>query len=136
MAIDEYALSCDNEGNLVLSNWRTLQVWDALEKLIAVLGQDASLNRSLLYAWKEGHHRATAKEAYAWRGALDEIKGSDLSFKCGNLFDQDQVTLIADKPAMLKIAAEIANTLMHSYTNGHKINLSQRVSKVPSRFAL
>lgn len=85
----------------------------------------------ILYAWKEGHHHALAKEQYAWRSALEEIKNSDLSSKCADVKREDAV-LMADKPVMLKIAGEITNALMHSYTSRHKISFVQRTSNVPS----
>ena len=107
-------------------------MWNALERLIAILLKDSSFSsQETLYAWKEGEHRALAKEPYAWRAALEEIKNSDLSAKCVGLSKQE-IILMADKPAMLKIAGEITNALMHSYTLRHKISFVQRMSNAPS----
>jgi hypothetical protein len=103
-----------------------------LEKLIIVLAEQSDLSYATLYSWKDGHHRSTPKEAYAWRAVLEEIKASNLSAKCASHPDREQAMLMADKPAMLKIAGEITNGLMHSYASGHRITLSQRVLKVPS----
>ncbi len=132
MTSHDYALSCDDEPGLVLSNWRALEVWGALEKLIQILLKDSNFsNFKVLYAWKENRHLALAKEPYAWRAAIEEIKNSDLTAKCAMIENREEAALMSDKPTMLKIAGEITNSLMHSYTARHKLNFSQRVSKVP-----
>jgi len=128
----DYALCCDDESGLALSNWRALETWEALEKLILILLKDSNFStHSMLYSWKDGHHLALAKEPYSWRAALEEIKSSDLSVKCAGLEKGEEKILMADKPAMLKIAGEITNGLMHSYTTRHKVSFDHRVSKVP-----
>ena len=128
----DYALCCEDESGLVISNWRTLEVWEALEKLIRILLRDSDFsNFSVLYAWKESHHLAQAKEPYAWRAAIEEIKNSDLTAKCEEIENREEATLMSDKPTMLKIAGEITNSLMHSYTARHKLNFAQRASNVP-----
>ncbi|MGA2875227.1 MAG: hypothetical protein ABSE82_06775 [Nitrososphaerales archaeon] len=132
MNSQDYALVCDDESGLVLSNWRALEVWSALEKLIQMLLKDSDFsNFKVLYSWKENHHLAVAKEPYAWRAAIEEIKNSDLTAKCAMIENREEATLMSDKPTMLKIAGEITNGLMHSYAARHKLNFSQRVSKVP-----
>ncbi len=133
MAPQNYALKCDDENGVVLSNWRGIESWQALEKLIGFLLEHSNFsNYQNLYGWKQGHHLAQAKEPYAWRAALEEIKNSDLSVMCSNLKDREEATLISDKPTMLKISGEIANSLMHSYTARHHVSFIQRVSNVPS----
>lgn len=121
-----------NESGTILSNWRSLETWGSLERLIGILLKDSNFSsHETLYAWKDGQHLALAKEPYAWRAALEEIKNSDLSTKCADVSREDAV-LLADKPTMLKIAGEITNALMHSYTARHKISFVQRASNVPS----
>lgn len=125
-------MSCINESGTILSNWRALETWESLEKLIAILLKDSNFSsHEMLYAWKEGQHLALAKEPYAWRAALEEIKNTDLSAKCSGV-SKEEAVLMADKPTMLKVAGEITNALMHSYTSRHKISFVQRASKVPS----
>lgn len=107
-------------------------MWSSLERLIALLLIDSRFSSlDTLYAWKEGQHAALAKEPYAWRAALEEIKNSDLSAKCSGL-SREEAVLMADKPTMLKIAGEITNALMHSYTSRHKIRFVQKTPNVPS----
>ncbi len=127
----DFAISCDDEGERILSNWRELRTWETLQQLITILVPTSS-NQSILYAWKQGHHQSTAKEPYAWRSALDDIKNSDLPNLCAGVVKEDEDLLIMDKPTMLKIAGEIINSLMHSYESRHKISFIQKVSKVPS----
>ncbi|MHB1868353.1 MAG: hypothetical protein ACYCPP_05345 [Nitrososphaerales archaeon] len=132
MAGLDYALCCDDESGIALSNWRALEIWGSLEKLILILLKDSNFStHSILYSWKDGHHLALAKEPYSWRAALEEIKNSDLLAKCAHLEKGEEKTLITDKPTMLKIAGEITNGLMHSYTSRHKISFGHRDSKVP-----
>ena len=89
------------------------------------------MNR-ILYAWKEQHHRATAREPYAWRAVLEEIKNSDLGSKCADLQGKEEFVLMTDKPTMLKIAGEITSSLLHSYLFETPDLFVQSVSKVPS----
>jgi hypothetical protein len=133
ISLEDYALSCDNESGLILSNWRSLEHWNSLEKLLVILLKDSSFAKyDQLYAWKRGHHLALAKEPYAWRGAIEEIKNSNLVAKCSSMENREEASMMCDKPTMLKIAGEITNGLMHSYTSRHRLNFIQRVSKVPS----
>jgi hypothetical protein len=132
MGAQDYSISCDDESGLVLSNWRALEVWEALEKLIAILLKDSGFSTfDMLYAWKEKHHQALAKEPYVWRAAIEEIKNSDLTAKCSKVANREEATLMSDKPTMLKIAGEVTNSLMHSYTSRHKLSFAQRASNVP-----
>ncbi len=129
-----YVVSCDDEGNLPLSNKHTGQIWMSVQKLLQILVRDSQFaSMQTLFAWKERpHYRATAKEAYAWRGAIEEIKNNDLVEKCKGL-NRSEVLLLADKPTMLKIAGETTNALQHSYTRGHAITFQiQKDSNVPS----
>ena len=133
-----YVISCDDEGNLPLSNKHIGQIWISLQKLLQILVTDSQfVSMETLFAWKEKpHHMVTAKESYAWRGAIEEIKNSDLVKKCKDL-SHSEVRIVADKPAMLKIAGETTNALHHSYTSGHAITFQiHKDSKVPSLFAL
>jgi len=127
-----YVITCDDEGNLILSNKHTGQIWMSVQKLLHILVSDTQFaSIQTLFAWKESpHYRASAKEAYAWRGAIEEIKNNDLMKKCKGL-NRTEVLLMADKPAMLKIAGETANALLHSYTRGHAVTF-QKDSNVPS----
>jgi hypothetical protein len=128
-----YALSCDDESGLVLSNWHALEVWRTLEKLIQILLKDSDFStHDALYSWKEDHHQALAKEPYAWRAAIEEIKNCDLNAKCSSVENREEANLMSDKPAMLKLAGEITNSLMHSYSARHKLSFTQRISKIPS----
>lgn len=137
MASNDYALSCYDERGLVLSNWRSLELWTALERLVSILLRDSDFsNMDSLYAWKHGHHQALAKEPYAWRAVIEEIKSSDLAVRCAEVQSVEDASVMSDKPTMLKIAGEITNSLMHSYTARHKLDFVQRTSNVPFRFAL
>jgi hypothetical protein len=127
----EFAICCDDEKQRILSNWRDLEMWEALENLLKILMKRSSQNLSILYAWKSGKHQSSAKEPYAWRSVLDEIKNSDLSEACALLSKSQEKTLMTDKPAMLKVAGEITYCLMHSYEAHHKISFIQKESKVP-----
>lgn len=100
--------------------------------MISILLKDSSFSSvENLYAWKGSKHLASAKEPYAWRAALEEIKDSDLSAKCQSE-SREAAVIMADKPTMLKIAGEITNALLHSYTARHKVSFVQRTSNVPS----
>jgi hypothetical protein len=130
-----YVLRCEDESS-DLSNSHDLDIWEALESLARILAKDTKLSQEeLLHSWKTGHHLATARETYGWRDVMEEIKNADLPARCVNLKRDPKYTLIIDKPAMLKIAGEIANALLHSYTKRHKVSY-QAVSKEPSGVAL
>lgn len=125
-------MRCEVEPSRILSNWRSLDIWQALEKLIIILLKDSGFSSfQTLYAWKQAKHLALANEPYAWRAALEEIKNSDLSVMCAGVPPEDSV-LMADKPVMLKVAGEITNALMHSYDARHRVSFVQRTSNVPS----
>jgi len=133
MGNPKFAFICDEESGLVLSNEHSPDIWDSLQDLIGVLLKDSQFaDKSVLSAWKEQHHRATAKEPYAWRAALEEIKNSDLSSKCSEFRGKEEFVLMTDKPTMLKIAGEIITSLLHSYSSRHRISFVQSVSNVPS----
>ncbi|MCL5067351.1 MAG: hypothetical protein M1368_03235, partial [Thaumarchaeota archaeon] len=103
-----------------------------LERLIEILNENSHFSTvEVLNAWKEQHHVARANEPYAWRAAIEEIKNSDLSVKCAKV-DAESRTIITDKPTMLKIAGEITNSLLHSYSTRHKVTFGQYVSNDPS----
>ena len=127
-----YVITCDDEGILPLSNKHTRQIWMSVQKLLSILVRDDQFaSIQTLFVWRERpHYRATAKEAYAWRGAIEEIKNNDLANKCKGL-SHSEALLLADKPAMLKLAGETTNALLHSYTRGHAITF-QNDSNVPS----
>ena len=115
------AISCDAESRLI-SNEHPDEIWDAFQQMMELLVKQTQFaNPDILFAWKEAHHQASAKEPYVWRGALDELKNSDLSILCGDARGQENFVLMADKPTMLKIGGEITNSLMHSYTSRHRI---------------
>jgi hypothetical protein len=126
------AIICDDES-VVLSNTRASEIWNSLDSLIRVLLEYSKFaEETLLWSWKEKSHRASAKEPYAWRAVLEEIKNSDLTAKCEEFRGTDEFILMTDKPTMLKIAGEITSALLHSYTSRHSISFVQSVSKVPS----
>ena len=132
----KFSILCTDES-LILSNERALEVWLTLDDLLEILLKESSFASStILFTWKsEPRHLASAKEPYAWRAAIEEIKDSDLNVKCAALkVDPDKFVLITDKPVMLKIAGEITSAVLHSYTSRHGISFVpvQRVSKVPS----
>lgn len=128
----EYAISCDVESGLVLSNKRALDTWEALQSLVRILVEVSGFSSlEVLNSWKQPHHLANAREPYAWRSVLEEIKNSNLREKCAGV-EGEYLTLITDKPTMLKVAGEITNSLLHSYTMRHALTFGQYVSKVPS----
>ena len=114
-----FIISCDDEGNLSLSNKHEEEIWMSVQKLLGILVKDSQFtSMQTLFLWKEKpHHRASAKEAYSWRVAIEEIKNNYLVEKCKGLSPSERL-LLADKPAMLKIAGETTNALLHSYTRG------------------
>jgi hypothetical protein len=131
----QFALTCDEESS-ELSNSHELEIWQALESLTEILQTGSQLPQNeLLLSWKSSHHHTTAREAYGWRAVIEEIKNSDLPTRCAKEKQDPKYTLMIDKPAMLKIAGEITNALLHSYTRGHRVSF-QNVSKEPSGFAL
>lgn len=131
------ALSCDDESGKILSNWHSIEIWSALERLAKVLFDESNFSRfNELFTWKESRHIALAREPYAWRAAIEEIKAADIVARCAGEKNREVMNLMSDKPAMLKIAGEITNSLMHSYTSRHRMSFVQRVSKVPSWLAL
>jgi hypothetical protein len=122
----KFAIKCDDEAS-VLSNSRLEETWKTLDDLILILLRSSDFSSEmLLFAWKrEPGHLASAREPYAWRAALEEIKNSDLSSKCQGLKgDGEKYILITDKPAMLKVAGEITSALLHSYTSRHRISFA------------
>jgi hypothetical protein len=133
MGNPKFAIICEDESALVLSNQRTSDIWNSLEDLVKVLLRDSNFaDESVLSAWKEKGHRAAAKEPYAWRAVLEEIKNSDLASKCSDYRGREEFVLMTDKPTMLKIAGEITSGLLHSYSSRHRISFVQSVSNVPS----
>lgn len=131
-----FSIECTDESR-ALSNARSDHLWSTLDDLIVVLLRYSNFStEDLLFSWKtEERHLASAREVYAWREALEEIKNSDLGSKCSEFHsDREKFVLITDKPAMLKIAGEITNSLLHSYNSRHRISFEpdQRASNVPS----
>jgi len=123
----KFAIICVDEKSL-LSNVRSEQTWNSLDELITTLTQNSQFaSEELLFAWKrETSHLSSAREPYAWRAALEEIKNSDLTSTCQNFrSDPEMFLLLTDKPVMLKIAGEITSALLHSYSSRHRISYSQ-----------
>jgi hypothetical protein len=121
----KFVIICDDEGGMALSNERGMKVWKALDDLLLRLLSDTQFaDESTLYSWqKEPRHSASAKEPYAWRAALEEIKNTDLTSKCESFReDSEKFIVMTDKPTMLKVAGEITSCLLHSYTSRHKIS--------------
>jgi hypothetical protein len=137
----KFSIVCTDEPlSTGLSNERPLGVWIALDELVlALLKESAFASEYTLFAWKsEPRHLATAKEPYAWRSAIEEIKNSDLPSRA-QIFrvDPEKFVLVTDKPVMLKIAGEITSALLHSYSSRHRISFVpvQSTSKDPSGLA-
>jgi len=133
----KFVLICIDEPLYpILSNERTENTWNSVDDLIRILLKDSKFASDTdLFAWRKPAHLASAREPYAWRAAIEEIKSSDLTAKCEELSaDDERFVLTTDKPAMLKIAGEITNSLFHSYTSRHRISFVpfQSVSKLPS----
>ena len=100
-------------------------MWGALDLLLTILVRDSSFaSLDVLLSWKGDHHLANAREPYAWRSAIEEIKNSDLRKKCESV-DQDRLVVITDRPLMLKIAGEVTNALFHSYNTGHRLSFNE-----------
>jgi len=133
-----YSIVClDEPDPHVLSNERSLEIWSAFDELVLSLLSDSAFSSEVvLFAWKrESRHLAIAKEPYAWRAAIEEIKNSDLADKARSFKgDPEKFILITDKPVMLKIAGEITSALLHSYSSRHRISFGpvQRTSTEPS----
>jgi hypothetical protein len=136
--IAEFAIACNDEaGTPLISNKRREEIWSTLRDLVVCLLKDSKLSsEDVLFAWmKEPRHLASSREPYGWRAVLEEIKNSDLGTRCESFRkDPEEFVLITDKPVMLKIAGEITNCLLHSYTSRHRISFApvQSTSKVPS----
>ncbi|MCL4517573.1 MAG: hypothetical protein M1587_00060 [Thaumarchaeota archaeon] len=119
------AILCDNESSRALSNTHDEELWNALETLISLLCAESKFVQiEILQAWKAPHHNVGARELYSWRAAIEEIKNSDLQSKCSEKKSDQQYSSMIDKPAMLKMAGEITNSLMHSYSSGHRITFA------------
>src|SRR5271156_3194541 len=104
MGNPKFSIICDTESGLVLSNERAPDIWDSLQDLITVLLKNSDFtDKTILAAWKEQHHQAVAREPYAWRAAIEEIKNSDLTALCSDFRGKESFVLITDKPTMLKI---------------------------------
>ena len=131
-----YCITCDDESSLVLSNKREEKLWQDFESLVEILAKDAEDLPSIavLMEWKnKSKRKAVAKDPYSWRAVIDALKNSDLKAKCKGK-SAEELTILTDKPLMLKIAGEVTSALMHSYNLGHRISFSktQNDSKEPS----
>ena len=112
-----YAIKCESE-NLLISNKIEGNAWDSIQELVKTLKPATYL---LLFAWQqEQNHVASAREVYAWRDMIESIKASELS----EVDSKRRYSLLKSKPIMLRLAGEIANALIHSYNNKHKISFS------------
>lgn len=133
MGLVRCGIRCNSEKGLLLSSEMESQAWQAIEGLMPVLGEDPSFT-ALLFAWKrELESLASARESYAWRKAIDMIKENDLGEKCKSLkMDESVLSLMKSKPIMLRVAGEITNALIHSYSLRHKIAFVQIASTEPS----
>lgn len=127
------AIVCDDEGGRTISNVHDEELWTALESLLFILRTDSNFApKETLEKWKTPHHLVSAKELYAWRAFMEEIKNCELVAKCATRREDPLYSLMIDKPAMLKISGEITNALMHAYNSRHRITFTQSASKVPS----
>ncbi|MHB1908944.1 MAG: hypothetical protein ACYCQJ_08745 [Nitrososphaerales archaeon] len=110
-----YAIKCESE-NVLISNKIEEKAWDSIHELLKSLKADT---HNFLFVWQhEQNHFANAREVYAWRDVIESIKASELSEIDSKLTN----SLLKSKPIMLRLAGEIANALIHSYNNKHKIS--------------
>src|SRR5690349_15203809 len=110
MGNPKLAITCDNEVRR-LSNEHSSDIWDAFDLVFEILLRQSNFaSHETLFAWKQVHHLATAREPYAWRAALDELKNSDLTAACMEYKGREFFVLMTDKPTMLKIGGEITNS--------------------------
>jgi hypothetical protein len=132
-----FAIRCDTESRSLISSKIEAEAWDSISSLAEFLERERypSVKESL-FGWRDQEaHLASARETYAWRGVIESIKAADLSEitaqieKIGNV---SPFSLTKSKPIMLRIAGEITNALLHSYTNHHKITFFQCDLKDPS----
>jgi len=131
-----FAFSCESENGMLLSNKIELEAWDSIENLVSRLtGDDHVSPRDSLFSWRTNpSHSASAKETYRWREVIDSIKTANLESTFDEVEKQAkrQFPLIKSRPVMLRIAGEITNALLHSYSYKHKIRFSQCDSIEPS----
>ena len=125
---EQYAIFCDTESS-VLSNKRDKELWDSLFRLVQILEEGSGNSQAsavTLFAWsKEPRHVTVAKEPYAWRAIIELIKNSDLVAICSGIVSRDELSILADKPTMLKISGEVTNALIHSYNSRHAITFKK-----------
>lgn len=152
-----FAIRCENEGGAILSSRIEGEAWDSIERLVELLGKregtratssmssmvhGSSIASDTLFSWRhEENHLAGAREAYAWRDAIDQIKACDLDEIASSYSKRArsnvspssrEIELMKSKPIMLRLAGEITNTLLHSYNNRHEITFFQCDSTEPS----
>jgi hypothetical protein len=132
-----FAIKCEVES-LVISSSFEKEAWDSIEALVESQEKEVSNSSAIiLFLWKkERNHLATAKETYIWRKVIDSIKASDLAQISSDLnkLGKGAFPLAGSKPIMLRVAGEITNALIHSYSHQHKISFIQCDSKAPSLF--
>jgi hypothetical protein len=127
-----FAIRCDSESQSLISSKIEREAWDSIQRLAEFLVQKekSPAVRNSLFAWREQKaHLADARETYAWRGLIDSIKAADLSEAALQMQRNQKYTrassLVTSKPIMLRIAGEITNALLHSYTYKHRITFFQ-----------
>lgn len=131
-----FTIRCDTESGVLISSQMEAEAWDSIFTLVQFLERDkyASVKRAL-FSWKDQEaYLANAKETYAWRGVIDSIKAVDLSEVASQLESEgkNSSSLVRSKPIMLRVAGEITNALLHSYTSQHRITFFQCDSSDPS----
>ncbi len=131
-----FTIRCDSESRILISSKMEAQAWDSILTLVQFLERDkyASVKRSL-FSWKDQEaYLVNAKETYAWRSVIDSIKAADLSEVASQLQREGKnpSSLVRSKPIMLRVAGEITNALLHSYTIHHRITFFQCDSRDPS----
>jgi hypothetical protein len=154
-----YQIRCLDEG-IPLSNIHNVRVWRALEMLLRALSpygvrfegsndRNSSAVALSPFDWKDVQMRASARQAYAWRNVIEDVKNSDLGSKLGegrmshhprgrtqrsrgaekkDMGEDEEIALASDKPTMLKLAGEVTNALLHSYTRAHVIRFETTTS--------
>jgi hypothetical protein len=132
-----FAIRCDSESETLISSKMEAQAWDAISALVQFLEHETypAMKKSM-FSWKNHEaYLANARETYAWRDVIDLIKASDLAEVSLQLEREERtfLSLVKSKPIMLRMAGEITNALLHSYTNRHRITFFQCDSKDPSR---
>jgi hypothetical protein len=125
-----FAISCDTESSMLISSKLEIEAWDSILSLVEILRRDKYPSvKDSLFAWRyQQSYLSNAKQTYEWRGIIDSIKEANLSALASELQREGRMNpseLVKSRPIMLRVAGEITNALIHSYTNQHRISFFQ-----------